>query len=240
MEDIPDIDFRCEIENENENKVEMYLYGSIVEKKPVNFLTGEEIEGDYIYPKKVRDMVNEADDKDIELHINSKGGQVFASVPIHNFLKQADNKVVVYVDGLAASGASIIAMAGDEVIMPDNTNLMIHQARGGVFGTAEDMLEFAENLEKIDESVINSYASRFKGTKAELKKLISDETWLTAEEAVTLGLADKVLDEKESDGEKQNIENNINIKANLLDKFSKKNESKENDEVKENLLSQFK
>ena len=241
MDNIPDIDFRCELKKEK-GKAKMYLYGTIVDQKPVNFM-GEEIEGDYIYPKQIRDMVDEAGNKDIELHINSKGGKVFASVPIRNFLKDIDNKITVYVDGIAASGASVIITAGDEIVMYDNTNLMIHEPRGTFRGTADDMLEAAETLEKINSSVLNSYMNKFKGSKEELKELLSDETWLTAEEAVTLGLADKVLEEEKLENEKvEEAENSIDIKANLLAKFSEDNEPKNqnNSAAKSNLLSKFK
>lgn len=231
------IDFRCELENETEESVDMYLYGAIVEQKPVNIF-GEEIEGDYILPKDVRNMVDEAGDRDINLHINSKGGQVFASVPIYNFLKQADNYITVYVDGIAASGASVIAMAGDEVIMPDNTTMMIHEARGAVYGTANDMLETAELLEKITGTVINSYMRRFKGSKEELEELISDETWLNAEEAKTFGLADIVLSDRgEEEEEEQNVKNSV--KETLLMKFQNEEPTKKEQAVG-NLLAQLK
>jgi ATP-dependent protease ClpP protease subunit len=212
------IDFRCELVNETENSVDVYMYGSIVDEVPRNWLTGEKMEGDFIFPKNVREMVNEAGDKDINIHLNSKGGHVFASIPIHNFLKQAENKITVYIDGIAASGASIIAMAADKVIMPSNTNMMIHRASTGLFGNADDFLKQAETLEKIDESVMESYMGRFVGSKEELIELISEDSWLTAEECITFGLADEIIKAKKDDDDK-NVQ--ANIKKNLFNKYKK-------------------
>ena len=213
------IDFRCEIENKTEDSVDIYLYGYIVDEKPINPFTGEEIEGDYIYPKNVRDMFSEAGDREINIHLNSKGGRVFASIPIHNFIKQSDNKVNIYIDGIAASGASVIAMAADKIYMPSNTNMMIHRASASMYGNADDFLKQAATLEKIDKSVLESYMGRFVGSKDELIKLISKETWLTAEECVTFGLADVVLKESEDNSTAEDVDNNI--KENLFNKYKK-------------------
>lgn len=133
----------------------------------------------------------------IHVHINSGGGDVFEGIAIGNILKQHPAKVVVHVDGFAASAASIIAMAGDEIIMPSNTMLMIHRASTYAFGNAVVLGKIAADLTKIDESLTASYKSRFKGTDDELDQLIDDETWFTAEEAVALGLADTITDEIE-------------------------------------------
>lgn len=232
-----DIDFRCELVNETEKSVDVYLYGPIVDEVPRNWLTGEKMEGDFIFPKNVRDMVNEAGDKDINIHLNSKGGHVFASIPIHNFLKQSENKITVYIDGIAASGASIIAMAADEVIMPSNTNMMIHRASTGLFGNADDFLKQAETLEKIDESVMESYMGRFVGTKEELIELISEDSWLTAEECITFGLADEII-KANTDDEEENIQ--ANIKENLFNKYSKKISNKNKTDNESGLFNAFK
>lgn len=233
------IDFKCELTNETENSVDMYLYGSIVDEVPRNWLTGEKEEGDFIFPESVREMVNKAGDKDINIHLNSRGGHVFASIPIHNFLKQSENKITVWVDGIAASGASIIAMAADEVIMPSNTNMMIHRASSGLYGNADDFLKQAETLEKIDESVMESYMGRFVGTKEELIELISEDSWLTAEECVTFGLADKVIKAQKNKDEKEKVQ--VNVKENLFNKYNKKikNKTKQPDD-KSGLFNAFK
>lgn len=231
----PDINFKCELSNETEKSVDIYMYGSIVDEVPRNWLTGEKMEGDFIFPQNVREMLNEAGERDVNIHLNSKGGHVFASIPIHNFLKQAENRITVYIDGIAASGASIIAMAADEIIMPRNTNMMIHRASAGLFGNADDFLKQAETLEKIDESVMESYMGRFKGTKEKLIKMISEDNWLTAQECVELGLADKIIkpeenSEKSENRSSKNVENRLKEKdINLFKKFNKQTKKPDNE-----------
>ncbi|AEB77639.1 Clp protease [Clostridium botulinum] len=191
-----DLKVRCELTNETESSADIYLYGQIVDEKPVNWWTGKEEEGEFIYPENIRKLVNEAGDKEINLHINSTGGSIYASISIHNFLKQAKNKINVYIDGIAASGASIIAMAADKIFMPENTTMMIHRAAVGVYGNVETLRKVANTLEKFDETVLNSYKERFVGEIGELKALIEDETYLTATECKSLGLCDEILNEQ--------------------------------------------
>lgn len=130
----------------------------------------------------------------INLHINSPGGSVFEGVAIHNMLKQHKARVVVHVDALAASIASVIAMAGDEIRMPSNSMLMIHNAWTWASGNANDLRKAADDIERINESVIQSYLDKA-GQQLDrdtLKALLDNETWLSAEEAFSYGLATHV------------------------------------------------
>ncbi len=131
----------------------------------------------------------------LNVHINSPGGSVYDGVAIFNMLRQHKASVTVHIDGLAASIASVIAMSGDKVVMPSNSMMMIHNAMSVSIGNANEMRKMADDLEKINESVINSYIAKNPELDREyLKALMDDETWLTASEAYELGLVD-VIDE---------------------------------------------
>lgn len=131
----------------------------------------------------------------IHVHINSPGGSAFDGVAIGTLLKNHKAKIIVHVDGFAASAASVIAMAGDEIIMPENTMLMIHRASTIEWGNAAAFEKTARDLRKIDTALAASYKKRFIGEDGELEQLLDDETWLTASEALAFGLADTVSEE---------------------------------------------
>jgi len=131
---------------------------------------------------------------DLELRINSPGGSVFDAVAIYNALQRHDGKVTVTIDGIAASAASYIAMAGDEIVMPENAFLMIHDPSGLVMGTAGDMRDMAEALDKIAGSLIKGYAAKSGKPDNEIASLMAAETWFDAAEAVEAGLADRVAE----------------------------------------------
>ncbi len=126
----------------------------------------------------------------LTLRLNSPGGSVFDAVAIYNALSRHAGTVTVTIDGIAASAASYIAMAGDEIIMPENAFLMIHDPSGMVMGTASDMRSMAEALEKIGASLIKGYAAKSGKTEDEVAALLAKETWLDATEALEMGFAD--------------------------------------------------
>lgn len=134
--------------------------------------------------------------KTINLHINSPGGNVFEGIAIYNMLKQNKATVHVYVDGLAASIASTIAMAGDTISIPENSMLMIHNPWTSATGNAKEFRKRADDLDKLGASMKTSYMSKSNGKIDEdtLSELMDQETWLTAKEAVDYGLADEVLE----------------------------------------------
>lgn len=143
-----------------------------------------------------KDALKELKDvKQITVNINSGGGDVFSGVAIHNMLKSHKAHVTVKIDGLAASIASVIAMAGDKVIIPRNAMLMIHNAWTFAVGNASDLRKQAEDLEKINSVVINSYLDKNPEIDEDkLRSLMDDETWLTAQEAKDLGLVDVIAE----------------------------------------------
>lgn len=190
------IDFRLEAKSiPNEDKAVVYLYGDIVDERPIAWWDGKEVEGDFIIPKDVREIIDGIAEENIELHINSHGGSVFASVAIFNFLKASGKNITAYNDGICASGASLILMAGNKVVMPANTMLMIHRASTFGWGNCKELRTVAETLEKLDNStVLETYKTRFSGTDVELMNLIDSETWISAREAYDYGLCDEVIE----------------------------------------------
>ncbi len=130
----------------------------------------------------------------LNLRLNSPGGSVFDAVAIYNALQRHEGTVTVTIDGIAASAASYIAMAGDTVVMPENAFLMIHDPSGMVMGNASDMRSMAEALDKIAGSLVRGYAGKSGKPDEGIAALMAAETWLDAADALELGLADKVIE----------------------------------------------
>ncbi|MBP0485023.1 head maturation protease, ClpP-related [Sagittula salina] len=130
----------------------------------------------------------------VDLRLNSPGGSVFDAVAIHNAIKRHEGTVTVWIDGIAASAASYIAMAGDEIVMPENAFLMIHDPSGLVMGTAEDMRAMAEALDKVKGSLVSGYAAKSGRTTEDVSALMAAETWFDAGDAVAQGFADRLIE----------------------------------------------
>lgn len=128
----------------------------------------------------------------IRLHINSPGGDVFDGLAIFNLLVDHPAHISVSIDGLAASAASLIAMAGDDIAIADNAFLMIHNAWTIALGNADDMAHVAKVLGKVDSALASTYAQRTGLSLTDIKSMMSDETWLDAGDAVEHGFADRV------------------------------------------------
>jgi ATP-dependent Clp protease protease subunit len=123
----------------------------------------------------------------LDIYINSPGGSVFDGVTIYNQLKRHKAKKRVYVDGLAASIASVIAMAGDEITMAANAMMMIHDPWGMAVGTADDMRKSAETLEAVKGTLIDTYVARTGRERAEVEQWMSTETWMDAKTSMERG-----------------------------------------------------
>ena len=137
------------------------------------------------------EQLDALDVDELEVHVNSPGGAVWDGIAIMNALKAHRAKVIMIVDGLAASAASIVAMAGDEVVMAEGSQMMIHQASGGVWGNADYIRDMAAILDKIDNNLAGIYARRTGTPRASWLDLMRAETWYNADEAVEAGLADR-------------------------------------------------
>lgn len=129
---------------------------------------------------------------DVTVRINSPGGDVFEGFAIYNLLKQHEGKVTVYIDGLAASAASIIAMAGDIVHMPETAMMMIHDPWTIAVGDAADMQKTAELLSAIKDSIVPAYTEKTGMPADEVAAMMAAETWLTGAQAISMGFASDI------------------------------------------------
>lgn len=134
------------------------------------------------------------DVSDLEVQINSPGGDVFDGVAIYNALRTHDASVTTRVDGLAASAASVIVQAGDRRVMVSGSQMMVHEAWGIAIGPASEMREFADLLDKQSDNLAAIYAARSGRPVDEIRGEMAEETWLTADEAVESGYADDVFE----------------------------------------------
>ncbi|MBT9670690.1 Clp protease ClpP [Secundilactobacillus kimchicus] len=142
----------------------------------------------------LNDDVDDPNDPDeVVVNIASNGGDVFAASEIYTTLRNYQGSVTVNVQGLAASAASVIAMAGDTVNVSPTAQIMIHKAWSGSQGNADDLSHQSEVLEGIDNSIANAYVAKTGKPKDEVLHLMSNETWLTAQDAVDQGFADEIM-----------------------------------------------
>lgn len=135
----------------------------------------------------------EAESGDITLWINSPGGDCFAASQIYTMLKEYEGKVTVKIDGIAASAASVIAMAGNEVLMSPTAMLMIHNPATIVWGEVSDMKRGIEILSEVKESIINAYENKTGLSRSKIATMMDKETWMSAGKALELGFCDEVL-----------------------------------------------
>ena len=148
--------------------------------------------GDEVTPKLFKDELN-AGDGNITLWINSPGGDVFAAAQIYNMLMDYPHEVTVKIDALAASAASVIAMAGTKVCMSPVAMLMIHNPATIAIGDTEEMQKAIDMLNEVKESIMNAYEIKSGLSRAKISKLMDAETWMNAKEAKKLGFADEIL-----------------------------------------------
>lgn len=187
------------MKNDEEKSAELILYGSI----------GSDEYWDDISDKAFKqDIENLGDVENITLHINSPGGSVFSAVAIANTLKNHKAKITANIDGLAASAATIITSACDIVKMPKNALFMVHNPITFAYGNNQDMQKTLEMLNKVKNSIIETYLNKAKTDKETLSELMDNETWMSAEEAKEYGFIDEILDENV---EKEVIENKLII-----------------------------
>ena len=132
--------------------------------------------------------------KSISLRINSLGGNVFEAQAMYSYLKYHPANITVRIDGIAASAASVVAMAGDKIIMPENTMMMIHNPIGDVVGNAEEIRELADFLDKVRDTIANVYIAKTGLDREKIISMMNDETWMTATEAHDLKFCDEVTE----------------------------------------------
>lgn len=157
--------------------------------------------GDEVTPQAFRDELKTISGNKLTVIINSGGGDVWAGVSIHDALKEFDGEVTVKVSGLAASIASVIAMAGDKILISPGSTMMIHRASMLAMGNADDLSKAIQMLETVEDGIVSIYADRTGQTRDAVKEMLDAETWMSAEKAVELGFADQVVKPKEVEEE---------------------------------------
>jgi ATP-dependent Clp endopeptidase proteolytic subunit ClpP len=176
------------IRAKSETEAEIVLYGVI----------GENFWGDGVSAKQFSDELNKLSSsvKNITLRINSPGGDVFDGITIYNRLKQHKAKVKVVVEGLAASIASVIMLAGDEIEIGTGALVMVHLPWTMAVGNRKDLESTIDRLVDVEDQLLNIYQKKIKKyTRAEVKKMLEDETWLDADEAIEIGLVQRKLED---------------------------------------------
>jgi len=173
----------------NENGRTLFLDGPIAE---------ETWYGDEVTPKQFRAELLSGEG-DITIWINSPGGDVFAASQIYNMLMDYKGHVTVKIDGIAASAASVIAMAGSEVLMSPVALMMIHNPMTLAFGDTEEMHKAIGMLSEVKESILNSYEIKTGLSRTKLSHLMDAESWFNAKKAIELGFADGMLFESETE-----------------------------------------
>jgi ATP-dependent Clp protease protease subunit len=169
-----------------ETTLEITMYGDI----GLDWWTGEGIT-----PASVKEQMDDAGEfSNITVRINSPGGSAFDGVAIYNVLRAAGKPITVMVDGIAASAASLIAMAGDTITMGRGSMLMLHNPWTIALGNANDLRAEADVLEKIGDSMADIYVAKSGKTIAEIKAILDAETWLSAQDAVDQGFADSIAE----------------------------------------------
>jgi ATP-dependent protease ClpP protease subunit len=170
--------------NRGKDAGEIYLYGAI----------GASFWGDGISADQFRnDLKSLGPVKTIDVRINSEGGDVFDGKAMYSLLVEHPANVIAHIDGLAASAASFIAMAANEIEISEGAFVMIHNASGACFGGADDMRRTADLLETVNGTIADVYASRTKQPMADIRTWMDAETWMTGKEAVANGFADKMV-----------------------------------------------
>jgi ATP-dependent Clp endopeptidase proteolytic subunit ClpP len=169
-----------DIRNANEETADVYLYDVIGDSWTGN--DAATVVKDIVAIKAAR----------INLHINSPGGSVFDGVAIYNTLKNHSAKVTTHIDGLAASIASIIALAGDEIIIAQNAMMMIHNPWTMAWGESKDLRKQADVLDQVKETLLNTYVAKTGKDRDTVSADMDAELWLTADEAKEYGLADTI------------------------------------------------
>jgi len=192
----------------------LYLDGAIAE---------ETWYGDEVTPKQFKsELMNGAGD--ITIWINSPGGDVFAASQIYNMLMDYKGNVTVKIDGIAASAASVIAMAGTNVLISPTGLMMIHNPMTIAFGDKKEMEKAIEMLGEVKESIINAYELKTGLTRAKLSHLMDQESWFNAKKAVELGFANNIMFSKSNDAPEIEgaIFSNISVVNSLISKFPQK------------------
>ena len=161
-------------------------------------IIGDDGMGGGVSAKRIAAALRAIGNRDVTVQINSPGGDMFEGIAIYNLLRAHPARITVDVLGIAASAASVIAMAGDNIRMAPSSFLMLHNAWGVVIGNRHDMAEAATLFERFDGALADIYAARSGMARSEVATLLDAETFLTAQEAVAAGMADTIAGETDA------------------------------------------
>ena len=167
------------VKNLTSSSADLYIYGEIVNNTDWKWDESD------VMPEDVLTALNQINDlSEVNIYINSPGGSVFAGLAIYNMLSRNKAKKIVHVDGVAASIASIIALAGDEINIPSNAFMMIHKPLVGMYGNATDLRKAADDLDALEEGLMNVYTENLvEGIEADtIREMLQNETWLNGNE----------------------------------------------------------
>jgi ATP-dependent Clp protease, protease subunit len=175
----------------------------------------------------VDSALKEAGNNDLVIHLNSPGGSAFDGIAIYNRLKSHKGKVKIHVDGWACSAASIIAMAADELIMGAGSMMMIHEASTIVWGSKTLMRKEADMLEKLEDGIIDIYMTRANVEREEIRNMVNEETWFSANETLEIGFATATAATVEENNDDELAQMKVQMQAmqEQLDQY--KNQQKE-------------
>ena len=215
----------------SDDEAEVTLYGEILSRRPIDWWTGEPIPGNFICPEEFLDDLMEIKDKSkITIRINSVGGDLYTGMAIYTQLKGLSGEKTVIIDGIAASAASLIAMAGDKIKIPAGSLMMIHDPLVYLWDTYNKnaLKEVIKMLDAAAQSSAETYAAKTKLEVGDIRSMMNKETWLTGREAVEKGFADEILYDDEPqmtmsadkqllmvNGVKQNIRGLHNLPGNI-------------------------
>lgn len=189
----------------------------------------DQLWGDEITPKDFRDEL-ESEEGDVTLYLNSPGGNVFAASEIYTMLRDYPGKVTVKIEALAASAASVVAMAGNEVLMSPTALIMVHDPSTIAMGNTKDMEQAISVLNEVKESIINAYRDKTGLSHNRIAQFMTDETWFNAKKAVELGFADGILFEEDKKSGGEALEGDIGEEPEKDDPDEEKKVQKEADE----------
>lgn len=182
-------EFKAEVNAEGGDAT-VYLYDAIVNSPEEAAYFGG------VDPKSFIAAIKAIDAPVINLRINSPGGSVFAARAMEQALRESSAKVIAHIDGYSASAASFLMMAADEIVIAPGAMVMIHKAWTMAFGNADDLAQTAALLEKIDSTLVDTYAKRTKCEAQQISDWMAAETWFTGQEAVDAGFADRLAEDK--------------------------------------------
>lgn len=181
---------------------------------------GEDFWGDGVSPKQfAKDLKDLGDIDELDVRINSAGGYVTDAAAIYNQIHQHKATVTVYIDGMALSAASVIAMAGDEIRMAENAIVMIHDPRGIAMGDAKEMRKHADVLDTMRDTIASTYIARTGQSREDINQMMADETWMDAEEAKEKGFVDTVIEAKTKAAAKVDVRNIFNVPERFRNNF---------------------